>query len=347
MTRIVVRRLIASVTMLLLLTVATFTIFKTVKLEPACLRVYCGQGMTATPAQLRAIDHQLGADRPVLTQVKEFVWRIVRHGSFGTSWQNYSIDDTLRLAMAQTASVLLGGAVVLLLLAIPLGIISARHPNTLLDRGILFGTIFGIALHPLIIGFLLRQTFGATLHLLPVSGYCTLSTPHAIVLPPNAAHSATIRSTIPCHGLGPWTSHMILPWLTFAIFFLPLYVRLIRARILETFAEPYVATARMKGASEPHVILRHVLRPALVPLTPMVAMDLGGALMTAIYLEVVFGLAGIGNLALRALSPERAGYDLPLVAAVFFSVATLIVVLNLVADVVQGALDPRVRTAAT
>jgi peptide/nickel transport system permease protein len=217
----------------------------------------------------------------------------------------------------------------------------------LLDRGILFGTIFGIALHPLIIGFLLRQTFGATLHLLPTGGYCTLSTPHAIVLPPSATHTTTIRSTIPCHGLGAWTSHLILPWLTFAIFFLPLYVRLIRARVLETFAEPHVATARVKGASELHVILRHVLRPALVPLTPMVAMDLGGALMTAIYLEVVFALGGIGNLALRALSPDRSGYDLPLIASIFFVVASLIVVLNLVADVVQGALDPRVRTAPT
>jgi peptide/nickel transport system permease protein len=333
--------------MLLLLTLATFTIFKAVKLEPACLRVYCGQGMTATPAQLHAIDHQLGADSSVPVQVKDFIWRIVRHGSFGTSWSNYSIDDTLRLAMGQTGSVLLGGAVVLLLLAIPLGILSALHPNTLLDRGILFGTIFGIALHPLIVGYLLRQIFGTTLHLLPVAGYCTLRTPHAIVMPPNAAHTSTLRSVVPCHGPGAWASHMVLPWLTFAIFFLPLYVRLIRARVLETFAEPHVATARMKGASELHVILRHVLRPALVPLTPMVAMDLGGALMTTIYLEVVFGLGGIGSLALGALSPDRAGYDLPLIAAVFFMVATLIVVLNLAADIVQGALDPRVRTATS
>jgi peptide/nickel transport system permease protein len=346
LTRIIARRVVASVAMLLLLTLVTFWIFKAVKLDPACLRVYCGQGMTATPTQLHAIDHRLGADQSVLVQFKEFVWRIVRHGSFGTSWSNYSIDRTLRQAVGQTISVLAGGAILLLLLAIPLGILSALHPNTLLDRGILFGTIFGIALHPLIVGYLLRQVFGATLHVLPSSFYCSLAKPRPIVLPPNATHASTLRSVIPCHGLGPWSSHLVLPWLTFALFFLPLYVRLIRARVLETFAEPHVSTARAKGGSELHVILRHVLRPALVPLTPMIAMDLGGALMAVIYIEVVFNLGGIGSIALSSLSPDRTGYDLPLIAALFFVIASFIVLLNLVADIVQAAADPRIRTSA-
>lgn len=150
---------------------------------------------------------------------------------------------------------------------------------------------------------------------------------------------------MPCYGLGHWTTHLILPWITFALFFLPLYVRLIRTRVLETLSEPHVATARAKGASELHVIFRHVLRPALIPLTPMVAMDLGGALMAAIYIEFVFTLGGIGSIVLQVLSPERAGYDLPLVAALFFVIAAFIVLLNLIADVVQAALDPRIRVS--
>jgi peptide/nickel transport system permease protein len=94
------------------------------------------------------------------------------------------------------------------------------------------------------------------------------------------------------------------------------------------------------------VILRHVLRPALVPLTPMIAMDLGGALMAVIYIEVVFNLGGIGSIALSSLSPDRTGYDLPLIAALFFVIASFIVLLNLVADIVQAAADPRIRTSA-
>jgi peptide/nickel transport system permease protein len=76
---------VASVVMLLLLTLATFLIFKTIPLDPACLRVNCGQGATVTKEQLKQIDHQLGADRPILVQYKDFVWRLVRHGSFGVS----------------------------------------------------------------------------------------------------------------------------------------------------------------------------------------------------------------------------------------------------------------------
>ena len=340
----VIRRLIASIVLLLALTLATFLIFKTIPLDPACLKVDCGQGSTATKAQLQAIDHQLGVDRPILVQYKDFIWSLARHGSFGSSWSNSNINETLRSGLAHTASILLGGVVFLLALAIPLGIISALRQNSALDRAILFGSIFGIALHPLIIGYLLRQIFGATLHVLPSSFYCTIAKPH-IPPPPPGVHviPPPPGTPGPCYGLGSWASHLVLPWLTFALFFLPLYIRLIRARVLETLGEPHVATARAKGASEQRVMLRHVLRPALIPLTPMVAMDLGGALMAAIYIEFVFSLGGIGGLVLGVLSPDRAGYDLPLVASLFFVIAAIIVLLNLIADIVQTALDPRVR----
>jgi peptide/nickel transport system permease protein len=345
-TRHIVRRLIASALMLLMLSLATFLIFKTIPLDPACLRVNCGQGATVTKAQLRQIDHQIGADRPILVQYKNFLWRLVRHGSFGSSWVSGQIDPRLHAAVAETASIVLGGAVLLVLLALPLGILSALRPNTISDRLILFGSIFGIALHPLIVGYILRQAFGTKLGWLPVSGYCPLT--HTQTLGPDEiAQLVQTRAAIPpvCGGVHAWWTHLMLPWATFAAFFLPLYVRLIRTRVLETIGDPHVATARAKGASELRVVARHVLRPALVPLAPMVAMDLGGALMAAIYIEVVFGFSGIGSTVLQVLSPDRAGYDLPVVAAIFFVIGFFIVVLNLVADVAQALLDPRIRLA--
>jgi peptide/nickel transport system permease protein len=153
------------------------------------------------------------------------------------------------------------------------------------------------------------------------------------------------RQAIPpvCGGAHAWATHLILPWITFSAFFLPLYVRIIRSRVLETISDPHVATARAKGASELRVLLRHVLRPALVPVAPMVAMDMGGGLMAAIYIEVVFGFGGIGSTVLQVLSPDRAGYDLPVVAAIFFVIGLFIVFLNLIADIVQALLDPRIR----
>jgi len=330
--------------MLLMLSLATFLIFKTIPLDPACLRVNCGQGATVTAGQLRQIDHQLGADRPILVQYKDFVWRLVRHGSFGASWASGQIDPRLHSAVAETASIVLGGAFLLVLLALPLGLLSALRPNTFLDRAILFGSIFGIALHPLIVGYVLRQTFGLRLGWLPVQGYCPLT--HLQTLSPALLNQlVATRQAIPpvCGGARPWATHLLLPWITFAAFFLPLYVRIIRTRVLETVNDPHVSTARAKGASELRVLLRHVLRPALVPVAPMVAMDMGGALMAAIYIEVVFGFAGIGSTVLQVLSPDRAGYDLPVVAATFFVIGFFIVVLNLAADLVQAVLDPRIR----
>ena len=113
---------------------------------------------------------------------------------------------------------------------------------------------------------------------------------------------------------------MLLPWGTFALFFLPLYTRMIRGQILETLDSQHVAAARAKGASELRVLRSHVLRPALLPLATMIGMDLGGALMAAIYIETIYGLGGFGSLMLSVVSGNgvQSGYDLPLVAALFF-----------------------------
>lgn len=337
MIRYLVRRLLASVLVILTLTLATFLIFKTIPINPACLQVNCGFKSTVTKAQLAAIDHRLGADKPIMVQYKDFMWRLVRHGSFGTSWATLEpIDPALRHGIAVTGSVVVGGALLLLVLAIPLGILSALRANTWVDRLVLFGSIFGIALHPLVIGYLLRQGFGVSLHVLPSGGYCEMRKP-----PPSALASLDLGAG--CGGLRVWASHLVLPWGAFALFFLPLYIRIIRARVLETLGEPHIATARAKGASEARVVGRHVLRLALVPVPPMVAMEIGTALMAAIYIDVVFGLPGIGSLVLQTLNTARTGYDLPVLAAVFFVVAVFVVMLNMVADIVQAALDPRLR----
>jgi peptide/nickel transport system permease protein len=343
--RVVVRRLLTSVLMLLLLTLATFLIFRTVPLDPACLKVNCGQGSTLTPAQSREINHELGSDRSIFVQYKDFVWRLVRHGSFGVSWASGAIDPQIRAAIGPSLSIVVGGVVLLLLLGIPLGILSALRPNTLLDRAILAGSIFGIALHPLIVGFLLRRVFSQDLHWLPLGGYCP-ATKMQTLSPETLNMLVATHQAVPplCGGVKAWTEHLILPWITFAAFFLPLYVRIIRTRVLETIHDPHVSTARAKGASELRVIARHVLRPAMVPVAPMVAMDIGGALMAAIYIEAVFAISGIGNAVLHVLSPDGRGFDLPLVAAIFFVIGAFIVVMNLLADVVQAVLDPRIRT---
>jgi peptide/nickel transport system permease protein len=134
---------------------------------------------------------------------------------------------------------------------------------------------------------------------------------------------------------------------TFALFFLPLYTRMIRARVLETLETDHVLAARARGASELHILRSHVLRPSLLPLLTMIGLDLGAALMAAIYIETIYNLGGFGSLMLGAVSGPgvSVGYDLPLIAALFCMIAAVAIVLNLIVDLLYGVLDPRVRIA--
>ena len=338
----VIRRLLSGLLMLFAITLVTFAIFRLIPLPPGCLLVPCGPNTFTNDAQIRAAEHRLGADRPVPVQYAKFVWGIVRHGSFGASWSGGSIDASLRTSLPITASVLLGGVVFLLALAIPLGALSAVRSQTAIDRAVLALALCGIALHPFIVGLGLTKLFTQYLHLTPYGGYCHFFKPTPQPLPPNTPPSAFVP---PCGGPLVWAHHLILPWLTFAVLFLPLYTRMIRARFLETLDTQYVMAARGRGVSELRLLRSHALRPALVPLVTMVGLDLGTALMACIYVETIYQLGGIGSLMIGALSTTAATYDLPLIAALFFVIAAFAILVTFLVDVTYNWLDPRVRIA--
>jgi peptide/nickel transport system permease protein len=338
----IVRRVLSGLVMLFALTLLIFAVYRLIPLTPACIIVPCGPHTTTNDAQIRAAEHKLGTDRPVPVQYAKFVWRIVRHGSFGRTWTGGSIDRSVRAALPQTISVLLGGIVVLLLLAIPLGALSALHAQTQIDRAILFFAIFGIALHPLLVGIGLTSFLSHGLHLVPDGFYC-----HLMPVKPHPIPPGTPPSFGPpqCSGPLAWAHHMILPWLTFALFFLPLYTRMIRARFLETLDAQYVVAARGRGVSEFRLVRSHLLRPTLLPLVTMVGLDLGAALMAVIYIDSIYRLSGIGTLVGVALANSQGTFDLPLIAAIFFIVAAFAIFVTFVVDILYAFLDPRVRTA--
>jgi peptide/nickel transport system permease protein len=142
---------------------------------------------------------------------------------------------------------------------------------------------------------------------------------------------------------------MAVPWLVFALLFVPLYLRMIRTRLIDTLGERYITTARAKGASERRVVISHALRNAIGPLLPMVALDAGTAIMAAIYIETIFGLPGLGYLAVQGLSGDffTIHYDLPFIVAIVFTIGLFVVALSTVADIANAWLDPRVRARAT
>jgi peptide/nickel transport system permease protein len=211
-------------------------------------------------------------------------------------------------------------------------------------------SIGGLAVHPFVLAIGVQQFAQHVLHASRGS-YCPLTThavPKQIVTPGEPIITRGGPVVHACGGPGDWALHMLGPWIVFALFFIPLYVRMVRTRFREALTQRYVATARAKGAGEPRVLSRHALPNAIVPLLPMVATDAGTALTAAIYIETIFGLPGLGHLAVTALSGEffQGQYDLPLIVAIVFAVGVFVVILNAVADLAAAWIDPRIRSRA-
>lgn len=349
----VVRRLLVAAVLLWVLSMITFGIYLKVPADPAGFLV---DVQHASPAAIARAHHELGTDRPIVVQYGHFVWRAL-HGDFGISWQSItfglpngqaqgtSVGHMVWSAALVTASLALGGFVLLLLVAVPLGTFAATRPRSLFDRLALGFSVAAISTHPLVVGLLLQLFVGDRWHLLPASGYCTISHPSAAAIVAVRRYAPTGTPT-PCGGVGEWAWHLILPWLTFALFFVALYMRIVRTRMLEVLEEPWVRTARAKGASEFRVVRVHALRNAIAPIVTMTAMDAGMAIGVAMYIETVFGLPGLGRTTIRALAGQE-GYDLPVILAVTLVAAAGIIALNLVADLVLVVIDPTVLRSGT
>ncbi len=336
----VLRRLATSIVLLLLLSFVTFFAFSRIPSEPAAFVI---DVRYATPEQVQHARHVLGADRSIFVQYKRFVWRAL-HGDLGRTWSGqyggfgaqtangYPVLHEVWKAAGVTGAIALGGFVLLLLVSVPLGLLAASRPRSLLDRAAVAIGIVGVSTHPLVVGLVLQLFLGSRWHVVPPSGYCSFV--------PHDQQSAAAFGPPPCGGPAQWALHLALPWATFALFFIALYSRMIRARMLEVLDEPYIRTARAKGVPQWRVLLRHAMPNSVLPLVTMVAMDLGTAVGISTYVEAVYRLPGLGYGTLRALT--GAALDLPLLMGIVMFTGTAIIVLNFVVDMIAVALDPTI-----
>jgi peptide/nickel transport system permease protein len=300
-------------------TMVTYIIFFIVPANPA--RLACGQRATQDCIDRAAA--YLGTDRPIYVQYGRFLERLVVHQDLGRSFTNrQSVNHVIASAAPVTASLLFGGMVFWLLLAIPIGIMSALRPRSLLDRFAMLFVLIGISAHPVWIGLIFAYFIGFKAGLTPITGYCDLWNPSG-----------------ECGGPVQWAYHLVLPWATFAILYAATYVRFIRANVMETMNEDYVRTARAKGAGEPRVMRSHVLRNALLPIVTILGLDLGLGLGGAVFTETVYGLPGLGKTAIQAID----NFDLPTVQGVVVFGTCAIIFFNLVVDTVYAWVDPRIR----
>jgi peptide/nickel transport system permease protein len=326
----VVRRLLWAALLCIAMTFITFVIFFQIPSDPARFLV---PNQDPAEYQLENAREKLGVDKPIYVQYGKFLWRSA-HLDLGDSYFSLSrrreiaVTRMLRDAAPVTASLFIGAQLFYLAIAFTLGTLGALRPRSLVDRAGLVFVLLGISAHPVIVGLFLRQTFAYEWQLAPTTGYCPLI------------------GSGGCSGPVEWAHHLLLPWLTFSLLFAALYSRMVRSSVLGLMGEHWVRTARAKGASEWHLLRAHVLRNALIPIVTMMGMDFGFAFGSAIFVEQVFGLPGLGTLvvtATRGTGPE--GYDLPVILGVVLFVSIAVVVLNLVVDLLYAVLDPRIRVA--
>jgi peptide/nickel transport system permease protein len=319
-----VRRVLWAIFVFLVATIATYAIFFVIPSNPALLAA--GFGVDRTPEFVAHIRSEFHLDVPVYQQYWIFLWNLLRHGSLGYSFVN---RQPVRFVVGQdlpvTGSLILGGAVFWLAVSLPVGILSALRPRSLGDRlGMIF-VLVGVSAHPVWIGYILSWLFGFRLGWMPIAGYCSFLPSHDL--------------TVACSGPPEWAYHLLLPWITYMLLFAALYVRMIRANVMETMSEDYVRTARAKGASPTRVVIHHVLRNSLLPVVTILGMDIGFALSGAIFTETVFNLHGLGAELVAAATRN----NLPVVVGIVLCVTAVVIVFNFAVDVAYGFLDPRTR----
>jgi peptide/nickel transport system permease protein len=308
-----VRRALALVPILLLMSVIVFILIRMVPGDPIDV-MYGSEGMDEI--RRSALQHELGLDQPVPLQYGKWLLRAVQ-GDLGRSYRA-QMSVVQLIGQRFPATLYLSGAALLisLLIAIPLGILAATRRNSWLDFGALGFAILGISLPNFWAGIMLVLVFAVYLHWLPAIGYAPLS-----------------------DGVGKSLQHLLLPAVTLGWSLSGTTTRLTRSTMLEELGKDYVRTARGKGLHNIVVLVRHALRNALIPTITMVGLQLGFLIGGAVVVESVFAWPGIGLLVVDSIFAR----DYPVVQGVILTVAVLVVAVNLLVDFVYTILDPRVR----
>ena len=272
------------------------------------------------------LQEQYGISGSFVQQYGGFLKHVVVDRDLGESTRaRGSVSGVLKRTLPVTISLIAGGVFLWLVLAFPIGLLSALRPRSLLDKGLMLFVLIGVSAHPVWLGLMLSYLLGVKAHVFPIGGYCDL-------------HYDPASSSL-CGGPRYWAYHLVLPWLTFALLFAALYARMIRASLLETMGEDFVRTARAKGAGSFRVLRVHVFRFALLPVITMLGMDVGVAFAGALFIETVFQLPGMGQLLVRSLATQ----DMPMIMGVVLVVSFAVVMANLIVDVLYSVIDPRIR----
>ncbi len=329
----IIRRLFATVLLLILVSMITFAIFYLIpRLAGQTPYDLAAQyvGRNPIPSQIHDIEVKLGFNEPITVQYGRFLKGIVFGETYingssktycpppclGYSWRNQQpVWPLLTSNIPVTLSLAAGAAVIWLVSGVAIGVLSALRRGTFFDRLSMGTALMGVSLPIFFTGQIALLLFSYKWQIFNVQYVPFTQNPFE------------------------WAKALILPWLTLSFLYSALYARLTRAGMLETMNEDYIRTARAKGLPERTVIVKHGLRAALTPILTIFGLDLGLLLGGAVITEFTFSLHGLGLFTIEAIGNS----DLPEILGVVLLAAFFIVIANLVVDILYAVVDPRVR----
>jgi peptide/nickel transport system permease protein len=266
-------------------------------------------GAQATDEDLALIRKTYGLDRPLPVRYVEYVSSLLQ-GDFGTSYlAKRPVLEMIAERLPVTALLAFLSMALALAIALPLGCAAALWPNTIIDRFAQFLAVTGQAIPNFWAGLLLIVVFGVQLRWLPISGSDTLA-------------------------------HFVLPSITLGTFAMPPLMRLIRAGMIDVLASDYIRTARAMGIRPVALTFKYALKNAVLPVISLAAVQLGFMLGGSIVVESIFALNGVGYLAWQSMSRS----DMPVIQAIVLLISMIYIVLTLAADLLNGFMDPRLRS---
>ncbi len=303
----VLKRIAISIPVLVGVVLAIFIMLRIVPGNPVTTMM----GEHVNPAVIEKISREMGLDQPLYVQFFRYIANALR-GDFGTSYRlNRNVTGIILEAFPNTVKLSLLAAVIAWLIGIVSGIVAAIRQNKLLDRLFMGVSLMGVSMPVFMTALVLQYVFAFKLKWFPVSGFDSFK---AMVLPAIA--------------LG-WNSAGSI-------------ARMTRSNLVEVMQNDFIRTARAKGLRENGVIIGHALKNAMLPVVPMMALQLSSMLSGAVLTESVFGVPGIGRLAVNGIETR----DMPLLQGTVVFTTILIILGNLIADLLYNVLDPRIREGA-
>lgn len=312
MVRYIAQRVLDAIPTVLLVLTLVFFALRILPGDPAQVAL----GEFATPEQIAALRAKMGLDVPLWRQYVTFLWSVATF-DFGTSFvSTVPVRDMLAENLPYTVELTILATIFGLLMGLPLGVASATHRGTMTDFGARVFALLGYAIPDFYLGALLLIWFALDLGLFPISG-----------------------------GGGGFVDriwHLILPALALGVIKAAFMSRLTRGALLDTLAREYVRTARAKGAREPRVVYRHALRNALLPVSNGLALSVLSTLSGAVAIELIFNRPGVGSMLVEAVATR----DYPVVQAGLVVFSLFVVGINLLTDLLNIVIDPRIRASA-